>query len=156
MKMPILKPIPIQTKGLPCFKSLWVWLVSVREWEVVEDWEYDLNGTTIIIPKNFVFDGASIPKIFRGFLSPVGILLIPGLLHDYAYKYDYLDTVVGKDDEYAHYHSGQRYWDRMFRDIAIEVNGFKTINYIAWIALYCFGFMAWNKHRKAENAYKHY
>ena len=37
--------------------------------------------------QGFVFDGASIPKFLRTFFSPVGVLLMGGLVHDYAYKY---------------------------------------------------------------------
>jgi hypothetical protein len=42
------------------------------------------DGTEIILPADFELDGASIPRIFWGILSPVGLLLIPGLIHDYT------------------------------------------------------------------------
>ena len=49
---------------------------------------YVLNGNKYVIPAGFKFDGASIPKFLHPFLSPqVGVLLIGGLVHDYAYKY---------------------------------------------------------------------
>jgi hypothetical protein len=38
--------------------------------------------------------------------------------------------------------------DKLFRDIYIEVNGFKLLNYLAYWALAAAGFMAWNKHKK--------
>jgi hypothetical protein len=38
----------------------------------------------------------------------------------------------------------------MFRDIAIEVNGFKIINYIAYYALRLGGWWAWRGHRKND------
>ena len=38
----------------------------------------------------FQFDGASIPKFLHPFFSPVGVLLMGGLVHDYAYKYETL------------------------------------------------------------------
>ena len=43
----------------------------------------------------------------------------------------------------------QKELDVVFRDICIEVNGFKVLNYLAWAALYVFGFVAWGKNRKA-------
>ena len=46
-----------------------------------------IDGTEYVIPAGFTFDGASIPKFLRSFFSPVGVLLIGGLVHDYAYKY---------------------------------------------------------------------
>jgi len=38
----------------------------------------------------------------------------------------------------------------MFRDEAIRVNGFRIINYCAWVVLRMFGWVAWNKHRRNE------
>ena len=43
--------------------------------------------------------------------------------------------------------------DRIFRDINIEVNGFYTMNYLAYWSLRLGGFVAWNGHRK-RNAKK--
>ena len=43
----------------------------------------------------------------------------------------------------------QKELDIIFRDICIEVNGFKVLNYLAWSALYVAGFVAWNNNRKA-------
>ena len=64
-----------------------MWLLSTRNWIVTEDWKYNIDGTEYVIPAGFQFDGASIPKFLRSFFSPVGVLLIGGLVHDYAYKY---------------------------------------------------------------------
>ena len=51
------------------------------------DYNYKLNDKEFVIPAGFKFDGASIPKFLRTFFSPVGVLLIGGLVHDYMYKY---------------------------------------------------------------------
>ena len=40
--------------------------------------------------------------------------------------------------------------DVIFRDINIEINGFKFLNYLAYWALRLGGFVAWNGHRKAS------
>ena len=63
---------------------------GTRHWEVVKDFNYSLMGKNYIIPKGFKFDGASVPKFLAQFLSPVGVLLIGGLIHDYGYKYETL------------------------------------------------------------------
>ncbi len=84
---PILKPIKIDTKGKGFWKMLTMWLFGVRHWEIAKNFEYELNGEKYVIPAGFTFDGASIPKFLHTFLSPVGVLLIGGLVHDYAYKY---------------------------------------------------------------------
>ena len=64
-----------------------MWILGVRHWEIAKDFHYKLNGEDFVIPSRFKFDGASIPKFLHPFLSPVGVLLIGGLVHDYGYKY---------------------------------------------------------------------
>ena len=67
MVMPHLKPIPIKTKGKGFFKAIVMWLLSTRNWELVQDWKYNIDGVEYVIPKGFQFDGASIPKFLRTF-----------------------------------------------------------------------------------------
>ena len=145
--MPQLKPIPIRTKGKGFWKAIVMWLLSTRNWELVEDWRYNIDGKDYVIPAGFQFDGASIPKFLRTFFSPVGVLLIGGLVHDYMYKYTHCKPVSGKD---ALLVVDQKRADQIFRDINIVVNGFYTMNYLAYWSLRIGGFVAWNGHRKRE------
>ena len=64
-----------------------MWLLSTRQWEITKDWHYKIDKDEYVIPAGFTFDGASIPKFLRSFFSPVGVLLMGGLVHDYGYKY---------------------------------------------------------------------
>ena len=82
--------MPIKTKGKGFWKGIVMWLLSTRNWEITKDWKYKINDIEYIIPEGFVFDGASIPKFLRTFFSPVGVLLMGGLVHDYVYKYETL------------------------------------------------------------------
>ena len=143
--MPHLKPIPIKTKGKGFWKAIVMWLLSTRNWELIEDWKYNIDGKEYIIPKGFQFDGASIPKFLRTFFSPVGVLLIGGLVHDYMYKYTHCKPVSAKG---ALLVVDQKRADQIFRDINIVVNGFYTMNYLAYWSLRIGGFVAWNGHRK--------
>ena len=34
-----------------------MWLLSTRNWELIEDWKYNIDGKEYIIPKGFQFDG---------------------------------------------------------------------------------------------------
>ena len=145
--MPHLKPIPIKTKGKGFWKAVVMWLLSTRNWELVEDWKYNIDGTEYVIPKGFTFDGASIPKFLRTFFSPVGVLLIGGLVHDYMYKYTHCKPVSAKG---ALLVVDQKKADQIFRDINIVVNGFYTMNYLAYWSLRIGGFVAWNGHRKRD------
>ena len=144
-EMPQLKPVPIKTKGKGFWKGIAIWLLSTRNWELTKNWRYNINGAEYVIPKGFQFDGASVPKFLRTFFSPVGVLLMGGLVHDYMYKYsackpaDKSGTLLVVDQKKA---------DQIFRDICIEVNGFYFMNYLAYWSLRLGGFVAWNGHRK--------
>ena len=82
--MPVLQPIPIETKNKGFWKGILLWLLGKRQWEVAEDFWFTLEGGNYMIPAGFQFDGASVPKFLATFLSPTGVLLIGGLVHDYG------------------------------------------------------------------------
>jgi len=142
---PELKPIAIKTKGKGFWKGIALWLLSTRNWELTKDWKYNIDGTEYVIPAGFTFDGASIPKFLRTFFSPVGVLLIGGLVHDYAYKYK---TLLKANKKETMGELTQKRADEIFRDINIIVNGFYSMNYLAYWSLRLGGFVAWNGHRK--------
>ena len=143
-ELPHLQPIPIKTKGKGFWKGIVMWLLSTRNWKVTQDWKYRMNGNEYIIPAGFQFDGASIPKFLRTFFSPVGVLLVGGLVHDYMYKYAALKR-TGKGGLLL---VDQKKADQIFRDINIEVNGFYFMNYLSYWSLRLGGWVAWNGHRK--------
>ena len=150
-EMPQLKPIPIKTKGKGFWKGIAMWLLSTRNWELTKNWRYNINGAEYVIPKGFQFDGASIPKFLRTFFSPVGVLLIGGLVHDYMYKYT---ACKPADKSGSLLLVDQKKADQIFRDINIEVNGFYFMNYLAYWSLRIGGFVAWNGHRKRNETIK--
>jgi hypothetical protein len=120
----------------------------------MEEFLYTLkDGTTVLIPRGFIFDGASIPKLLRGLLSPTGLLFIPGLLHDYAYKHNQL-LMIGTGKQIKSYmpNAGKMFWDKMFREEATRVNGMGAINWAAWSGLLVGGHLAWWNHRRKDEA----
>ena len=145
--MPQLRPIAIPTAGKGFWGAVWMWLTGVRTWEVAYDWAFKINGQWYIIPQGFVFDGASIPKFLHTWLSPTGVLLMGGLVHDYAYKYA---TLLKSGKKKTMGTITQKKADEIFRDINIEQNGFHLLNKLAYWALRIGGFVAWNKHRKVN------
>jgi len=143
-EMPCMKPISIPTKGKGFWGGVWTWIMVTRTWEITKDWRYELNSVKYVIPKGMIFDGASVPKFFRSWLSPMGVLLIGGLVHDFGYKYS---ALLKGNKKSAEVHN-QKELDQIFRDINIDVNGFRVLNYVAYYALRLGGFIAWNGHRK--------
>ena len=144
--MPQLRPIAIPTAGKGFWGAIWMWLTGTRHWEVADDWSFTIMGEKYIIPQGFRFDGASIPKFLHTWLSPTGVLLMGGLVHDYAYKHAGL-KMKGKKELHE---LDQKQSDVIFRNINIEINGFHFLNYLAFWALRIGGFLAWNGHRKND------
>ena len=144
-ELPHLQPLRIPTKDKGFWGAIIMWLLSTRNWEITKDWHYTIDGENYVIPAGFSFDGASIPKFMRTFFSPVGVLLVGGLVHDYAYKYK---TLLKKNKKDTMGDLTQKRADEIFRDINCNVNGFHTMNYLAYWSLRLGGFVAWNGHRK--------
>ena len=147
--MPKIQPIQYPTEELSFFRRALRWIAYTRKWRVVEDYYFTLpDGTRVVIPQGFEFDGASVPKIFRFLLSPTGCLFIAGLFHDYGYRYDEL---IGVNDDGSRYSympgEGKMFWDNLFRKIADQTNGLIHVNKISCSMLSLFGFLAWNAHR---------
>ncbi len=158
MNMPKMIPIPIKTQGKSKLVKFWRWLTFIRKWELTEDWKYQLpsDKTEIIIPKGLVFDGASIPRPLWMLLSPTGLLFIPGLIHDFGYRYDYLWTTdsSGKLVKYKE-NSGRKFWDDLFWQVNLKVNDMVLIGSLACLALYLFGWWSWwSNRRKKETEIK--
>ena len=143
--MPKMEPVPIATKGKGFWKGILMWLMTTRQWVITEDFHYSIKGEEFKVPAGFQFDGASVPKFLATFLSPVGVLLMGGLVHDYGYRFGCLQKKDGTHTD----RKDQKELDAIFRDICIEVNGFKVLNYLAYWALRLVGFVAWNQNRKA-------
>ena len=143
--MPKMQPVPIATASKGFWGAILMWLMGSRQWRIVEDFHYSIDGVGYKIPAGFQFDGASVPKFLASWLSPTGVLLVGGLVHDYAYKYTVL---LKKGKKSTSEPMTQKEADQLFRDINIEQNGFHLLNNLAYWALRIGGFVAWNGHRK--------
>ena len=151
--MPVLQPLPIKTRGTGFFAGTYRWLTAKRNWTVAEDWLFSLpgDGRVYVIPRGFVFDGASIPRLFWWFLSPVGILLIPGLIHDWCYRFDCLLMFQQGRTYTVHVFAGKSYWDYLFRETTKEVNQVVVLQWIVWLAVKLGGSSAWKKNRNRND-----
>jgi Protein of unknown function (DUF1353) len=152
-RMPNLRPLPIPMKGQDIFMRIAIWLFSMRRWVLLDNWYFTLeDGTEIVLHKGFEFDGASIPRPLWFFLSPTGLLLIPGLLHDYGYKYNQLWQKDSNGQIVAYKKDATREeWDELFWKVGQQINGLAVIDYIAYLGVKYFGKGAWEKHRKAND-----
>lgn len=148
-KMPVLRPIPMPTVNqTSLLNKILVFVFQVRRWRVEEAFIFSHKGKQYAVHAGFEFDGASIPKPLWALLSPVGLLLIPGLIHDYGYRYNgiYILDENNKPvwDETL---STQSDWDELFEEIGKDVNQMPVLNELAKFALWLGGFKAWNTWR---------
>ena len=61
--MPVIRPIPLRTRGRSWWQRTKAWLWDAREWELQEDYIYTrTNGEQLLIPAGFRTDFASSPR----------------------------------------------------------------------------------------------
>ena len=127
-----------------------------RHWELTEEWRYDRwDGIHVIIEKGFIFNGASIPKVFSNIFASTGILFLASLVHDHIYQYRYIlveHEIDGKVTRQKMYLNKDRA-DEIFKEIAlISYPHNKKSIWLAKTALSIGGRFAWNDSRKKEKA----
>ena len=140
--MPLIRPVPLRTRGRAWWRRAIAWLWDARTWVVVDEYRYTKqSGEVLMIPAGFETDFASSPRLFwLAGMDPTGILLIPSLFHDFGYRHDfYLDG----DGRRIHVGAGKGFHERMLREICAEVNGMVVPGTVAWLALDVFGWPAW-------------
>ena len=76
--------IPMSLDVMPRIEPV----VDGNVWMVFEDWHVSINGRSFVVPKGFVTDGASIPRLlWRICGHPMTTRRFPiALLHDWLYS----------------------------------------------------------------------
>jgi len=102
-------------------------------WEVSEPITYVLtNGETIVIPKGFKTDLASVPKIFNSIINTFGDFIHGALVHDWIYVTDY------KRDELGDY-KGRLFADKEFLFWSKRFDSDQTKIYSMYYGIRLFG-----------------
>ena len=161
-EMPILRPIPVPSVQQPTFyDQLLVYIFVPREWRLLQNWSVDYiekNGSQVrlVVPKGARCDAASIPRPFRSLFNPTGLLLLPALLHDYAYKYNQLWQVdaAGNFSPYRYLDGSsdeeqRQFWDDLLYQAGMQLNGFAPINKaIRWLGKFGLTKKTWDNYRQ--------
>lgn len=92
------------------------------------------SGDHISVPKGFVTDLASTPRIIWAFIPPFGLHAAAAVLHDYGYGV--------KDRSRSEY-------DRIFREAMLVLGVRKSKAYVMWLAVRLFGWAAWFSKKNA-------
>jgi len=141
-QMPVMRPLPM-ADGAPH-----------REWELMRNWTLCCTPLNIIffIPSGFIFNGASVPRVFSNIFPATGYLFIAALIHDYLYGnacYIQIKNGLKKKQKVD-----KKISDNYFADIAqwlYKDHWFKTK--LAKGALVVGGQGAWDACRKIDGTY---
>lgn len=146
--MPVVKPIPIDTKNINFFKKYWR-SFQPRKWELIKDFIIPIKYNCVIIPKGFVFDFASIPRALWGIMSPTGILLSGSVPHDFGYRYKGL--LIKTPNQKIYFEEMKKSEiDDVFYTISKKVNDMTALPWIAEKMVNTFGWIAWHQNRKEK------
>jgi len=145
--LPKVQGLPIATRNKTWIHKVIAWLFESRNYQLTEDYIITIPwmNVQILIPRGFIFDGASVPRIFWSILDPLGILYIPSIIHDFGYRYN---ALLNQDREIIFTGAGKMFFDDLFRKVAVEVNELPIIDTVSWAALFSFGWLPWNNNRK--------
>ena len=148
--MPPLVPVSLPVVRQPGFwRCTFAWLSTHRRWRLEQDWTYTLpDGTSIVLPAGFVTDGASAPRLLWPLIPPSGPLLVPSLVHDFAYRHGYLPSPDGNGGlRRLHEGAPRRHWDWLFHELARIEAGHNLFTLLAGPVMRLFGWHAWRRHR---------
>lgn len=127
---------------------------TTRRWELIEDWMYTLGTVTFHVPRGFIFDGASIPRVFTAIYAPTGYLFLAALIHDFCYQHGKYHEAFMIDGAWSHPYPmpvSRSMADIIFKQIAvIEYPNHRIKSFLAHKALRIGGWVAWNTHRRRE------
>ena len=111
--------------------------VNSKEYRLLEDITVSSCGYEITVYKGFIFDGASIPKLFRGLIgSPfTGKYTVAALVHDALYASEALERQEA---------------DEIFLDLMKEYGVGYLKRYTMYWAVRAGGRFVWNKHKPED------
>lgn len=93
------------------------------------------DNITVQIPKGFISDGASIPRILWGIFPPLHKWTDSAIIHDFLYKTQFIDRKV---------------CDEIFLKCMLEDRVNKIVSYLFYFSVRLFGRFAWNKYKKSK------
>lgn len=152
-QLPLMRPVPLPIPEPAKWWNLWAKTKNVfvraqpRKWTIEENYimYFPWLDCKVCVPKGFVFDGASVPRVLWPFMSPTGIMFIAGLFHDLGYRYN---CWFDENHNQIYCGHGQAFFDDQIERMGTYINDARTTPNICWAGLRLFGWAAWNKRRK--------
>ena len=102
--------------------------INNRQWELIDEFSYYTNlfdkSTTIIVPKGFITDFASVPRFLWSIFPPWDKYGKAAVLHDYLYSYQIFERKICDRIFYeAMTVLGVPWWKRKVMYLAVRVFG---------------------------------
>lgn len=150
---PIIRAIHKEQLNLSWWQKIFKFTTFTRQYEVMKDYVLYIPKIDkwLFVPQGFIFDNASVPKIFSNIYKSDGVLLFGSLPHDFGYHYQCLLFVnTAKGEVYVRPYT-KKDLDSLFGYLCSYESGHKTASKVAAFDLRVVGFLGWNEDRK-----KHY
>jgi hypothetical protein len=151
--LPQVQPLLFDTKGLGVFQKWKKILTFRREWVLKENYYLYLASFNryVFVPKGFVFDFASTPRVLWPIVSPTGVLLCAALPHDFGYRFGGLIFTKQPNTKELYFADVPKYLlDRMLADLTTTVCDSALPGKVAEIGLCIGGWPTWNAARKKD------
>lgn len=149
---PVVQAIPSNYKNRGFFKRLFYFITYRRKFKVLSDYCLYIPSLDawLFIPKGFIYDGASVPKILNGVFSPTGMLLLGAAPHDFGYRYEGLMFVKVVDNVGELYYKAysKEELDALFNELNALESGMKKASKTATFVLSLVGFTGWIENRR--------
>jgi hypothetical protein len=150
---PLLSPIRFRKskEDSSFFSDLFEWRLSMRLWELKADWiiycEY--LHCWIKVPKGFIFDGASVPKLFHSLINSTDSLFYGAVVHDFIYRFNQL--IICTDEDYGRwtlaFNVTRKKADLLLKEVSIQADDVKFPVSASYFIIKYAGVFAWNRAR---------
>ena len=132
------KTMQIEKSHLP--PPVVTYITSEKMWRLEDEYECHFGGHKFVIQQGFLFDLASIPRLFWRLIAPYELSISAPLLHDYLYRYRG-DPPAGTIEPVKVF--TRRESDELFRDLMVEEGVSTWRRKVAYWAVRWFGKWAW-------------
>ena len=124
---------PVWVTLLPPFNGTWITLA---------DYKVTLLQGTLLIPINFQFDLASIPRPIRALINTFQLSLVAPLVHDYLYQNagHFLDVATGQQRAMTRQES-----DLCFHSLMLQEGVPATRAQLAYLGVRVGGWVTWSR-----------
>jgi hypothetical protein len=151
---PVIRPVLSPTPSRNIFIQMYRFLVFSRRFCLLEHHIFwiPILERFCFIPKTFVYDGASVPKILNFLYMATGLLFYGSLPHDFGYQYAGLLLVNSNSNRIEFEHFTKHELDIIFEQLSAMESGMPIMSKLARIiGLGLPGIIVWKRYRKKNN-----